>query len=347
MWCPSCRADVAAELSTDNRRMLCARCQSELGIAAASVPRVGSNPRAVETERDARELLARWSAQNILDVNPAPTVKPALERTSLTEGVAKRPEFRFDQPRLNPPAPSVAYLAATMEKQNGVVGDPVQEEGHDSVPAKHPVRRKSPRAPRLADVPQVASSMADSPRRNDDVGRPQAATVSGADPRTMEASAPGNRLKIGLTGDVTVGEQQSPLDHDQIVREALHGQPSRASWSNVAGQLCAYGGVGLLTCGTVLVMWSYFGGPSAYMPTGWLIAAVGQMLLFLGVITLISGGMEQTVAEVSWRIDHLAAEVHHLGTSLDTLERELVRARRRKARAKRRRANDGPTREAA
>ena len=32
MWCPSCRADVAAELSTDNRRMLCARCQTELGI---------------------------------------------------------------------------------------------------------------------------------------------------------------------------------------------------------------------------------------------------------------------------------------------------------------------------
>jgi hypothetical protein len=94
----------------------------------------------------------------------------------------------------------------------------------------------------------------------------------------------------------------------------------RISWTGIAGQACAYLGVGVLTCGSVLAMWSYFGGPAAYLPAGGLVAAIGQMLLFLGVVTLISNGMEQTTIEVAWRIDHLAEEVHHLGLALDDLE---------------------------
>ena len=101
--------------------------------------------------------------------------------------------------------------------------------------------------------------------------------------------------------------------HDELVRTAIaQPQPQRTNWTVMAGQLCAYGGVGLLTCGTVLVLSGYFGGPANYAPTGWLIAAVGQMLLFLGVVTLVSGGMEQTVDEVAWRIDFLAERIVHL-----------------------------------
>lgn len=59
------------------------------------------------------------------------------------------------------------------------------------------------------------------------------------------------------------------------------------------------------TCGTALVLWAYFGGPEAYAPTGWLMTTFGQMMLFLGVITLVSGGMEQTQREVVYRIDQL------------------------------------------
>jgi hypothetical protein len=113
-------------------------------------------------------------------------------------------------------------------------------------------------------------------------------------------------------------ESHTAQTHDEVHQI----QGNRQTWQTLAGQLCAYGGVGLLTCGTVMVMWSYYGGPAGYMPTGWLIAAIGQMLLFLGVIALISGGMEQTVSEVAWRIDHLAKEVHHMGLALDELERE-------------------------
>jgi hypothetical protein len=71
----------------------------------------------------------------------------------------------------------------------------------------------------------------------------------------------------------------------------------------LAGQLFAYVGVAGLTVGTVLVLMGYFGGPASYATTGWLITTAGQMLLFLGVVTLVSGGMEQTTQEVARRID--------------------------------------------
>ncbi|MEI4884364.1 hypothetical protein, partial [Klebsiella pneumoniae] len=65
----------------------------------------------------------------------------------------------------------------------------------------------------------------------------------------------------------------------------------------------AYIGVGGLTVGTALVLMGYFGGPASYATTGWLVTTAGQMLLFLGVVTLVSGGMEQTTQEVARRID--------------------------------------------
>ena len=65
--------------------------------------------------------------------------------------------------------------------------------------------------------------------------------------------------------------------------------------------MLAYSGVLGLTVGTTLVLWGYFGGSAyqSYTPTGWLVATLGQMLMFLGVITIVSGGMELTPAEVS------------------------------------------------
>ncbi len=294
MWCSSCRADVAAELSTDNRRMLCARCQSELGIAAFETSRVVNAPRAVETERDARELLARWSAQNLLD---AASLSPTAARTSPTptqENISARPEHRVDPPQPAIPAPSAQFKASNSENLEPAPVIPLDSEPDKPKGKKRAVRQKQETAPQLAKETEDQPSS-----RRDDVNHP-------------------------------TDNSQTLLDHDHVVRNALQKQLARrTSWSTAAGQLCAYAGVGLLTCGTVLVMWSYFGGPAEYMPKGWLTAAVGQMLLFLGVVTLISAGMEQTVHEVSWRIDHLAEEVYHMGLAIDDLEREHRRARRR------------------
>jgi hypothetical protein len=73
------------------------------------------------------------------------------------------------------------------------------------------------------------------------------------------------------------------------------------------GQMLAYAGVLALTVGAAFVLMGYFGGPQwqSYTPTGWLITTTGQMLLLLGVVTLVSGGMEQTTEEVARRIEKL------------------------------------------
>ena len=80
-------------------------------------------------------------------------------------------------------------------------------------------------------------------------------------------------------------------------------------WVTLVGQLAAYLGVGTLTVGASMVLMAYFGGPENYAPTGWLVTTAGQMLLFLGVVTLVSGGMEQTTQEVTDRIDNLGAHI--------------------------------------
>ena len=80
-------------------------------------------------------------------------------------------------------------------------------------------------------------------------------------------------------------------------------------WSSLAGQFLAYAGVLAMTAGACLVVWSYFGGPANYAPTGWLLATAGQMLLFFGVVTLVSGGLEQTTEQVNKRIEQLGDHI--------------------------------------
>ena len=282
MWCSSCRADVAAELSTDNRRMLCARCQSELGMTATMTPSVSSPPRTVETERDARELLARWSTQNLLETNPSLTPNAAPKMGAGRDGKFERSQVRFDAPSSTPPAASEPFFAALKDSPiaavSGSSDKPLDRDAYESSATKQTTKHRE---------------------------------VSRVDPAHQVTTQSPSAEEV----------QGSIQDQDRIVRDALQKQLNRRfGWSTFAGQLFAYGGVGALTCGTVLVMWSYFGGPPSYLPTGLLTAAVGQMLLFLGVVTLISSGMEQTVHEVSWRIDHLAQEIYHMGLALDDLE---------------------------
>ena len=271
MWCTSCRADVAAELSTDNRRMMCARCHTDIGIAAGASVQIASVPKTTEAERDARELLARWSAQNVLE--PVSALKPIPKTLGQTDHPQLPPsELRFDTPKPLTPSPSAPFLTAVREQPAPVLSmaSPIAPTHSTTAPHTTPA--------------QIAVNGSTSPEPIAASSTPKSDTHHLYEP-----------------------DRRSVPDHHHLVREAIHQTGHRrAPWFTLAGQLCAFAGVGLLTCGTVLVMWSYFGGPGRYMPTGWLIAAVGQMLLFLGVIALISSGLDQTSYEVGWRIDHLA-----------------------------------------
>jgi hypothetical protein len=72
------------------------------------------------------------------------------------------------------------------------------------------------------------------------------------------------------------------------------------------GQLLAYVGVLGLTAGGALIVWNGFGHAPLNTPTAWLIATGGQMLLFLGIVTLVSSGLEQTNEDVNRQIGELA-----------------------------------------
>ncbi|MEO2036857.1 MAG: hypothetical protein ABGZ35_32680 [Planctomycetaceae bacterium] len=85
--------------------------------------------------------------------------------------------------------------------------------------------------------------------------------------------------------------------------------PGRSSLTSLMGQFLAYIGVLGLTVGTAIVIYGHFGGYSEYTPTGWLVTTVAQMLLFLGVINLVSGGIEQNNEDVSRRINVLGEQL--------------------------------------
>jgi hypothetical protein len=97
---------------------------------------------------------------------------------------------------------------------------------------------------------------------------------------------------------------QIPAPHIDL--QALIEHPEKSGRSeSLWGQMLAYAGVGILTVGTVLVLWGHFGNVAQYASTGWLVATGGQMLLMLGVVTLVSGGMQQTTHEVSRRVERI------------------------------------------
>ena len=98
----------------------------------------------------------------------------------------------------------------------------------------------------------------------------------------------------------------------------LHTQPS---WAVTTGQWLAYVGVLALTIGTVVVLYGYLNGYSDYTPTGWLITTLGQMLLFLGVINMVSGGMEQSNDEVSHRIEVIGERLLRIEAATDEVLR--------------------------
>src|SRR5580704_13927108 len=88
MWCPTCKAEVAAEVAADNRRVRCATCGGEIPVPASFA--------GLAKTREARELLDRWASERQSDPPPA--------RASLTAGRAESASLGRGGINLEPPA---------------------------------------------------------------------------------------------------------------------------------------------------------------------------------------------------------------------------------------------------
>jgi hypothetical protein len=263
MWCANCQAEVAAEVSADNRRIHCASCSGELSSGQPNVPETKT--------RHALELLERWSRSPLLDpFGPVPGTPDSIA---------------------------------------------------DNVPLDRPVRSAKAPRPKSKPVFRIDSSHVESETGTDmdaDVG-PELETLAPASSETQTAETPRPEMAAVETPAADTGlethridqahQASVPAPHFDVQAAIQQSEQRKGNWLGLAGQLLAYLGVALLTVGTAMVLWGYFGGPKNYAPTGWLITTAGQMLLFLGVITLVSGGMEQTTEEVRTQIEGLGQQI--------------------------------------
>lgn len=277
MWCPSCQADVAAEVSADHQRVRCASCGAEL----AAVPPVSAS----EKTKHALELLERWSNSSLLDPYgpvPKPRRKSESEDSEAAAGKRKAVPSR-------PPA-----------------------KPHFRLDAKHELPFGKPNRDAAEDAPDDADASSMRPVAEPGAGASSAGSESAATTRERESVA---RHSPPVQEGSSQGRRIHP-PHESLaaphfdVRSFTFDEPaSKPNVATQAGQYLAYLGVGTLAIGTILVLWGYFGGPEGYAPTGWLIATAGQMLLFLGVVTLVSGGMDQTNHDVKTRIERLGEQI--------------------------------------
>ena len=293
MYCETCQADVAAEISADGKALLCTVCGGD--VKRTSAPSLSSEA------QSARELLDRWSRDELLDPyappsnddaeGPTPAAGPPTEATqppaaSPRPPASQRPvpKFRIDAARSGPPIPASRTGGGPRIEQaassSGGMGQPPATPGRSPaaqppapkfrIDTAHDLQAAAPHQPPVADFP------------------------------------PGYRLDAG--------HQSVAAPHFATESFEVPAGPRPGRFESIAGQLLAYGGVALLTVGTALVLFGYFGGPQAahYTATGWLVATIGQMLLFLGVVTLISGGMQQTTHEVGSRVQYLGERLIRL-----------------------------------
>ena len=162
-----------------------------------------------------------------------------------------------------------------------------------------------------------------------EVTPPAASLASSVAPDTRIVSnspKPGKRFRVDSAesvSEVTGTDGRRGRTHglpkkryiDESTESLLRGPhfevnaPRRSNLTSVTGQFLAYLGVLGLTIGTSIVIYGHFGGYSDYTPTGWLVTTVAQMLLFLGVINLVSGGIEQNNDDVSRRINTLGEQL--------------------------------------
>lgn len=343
MWCGKCQSDVAAEVSADNQRVFCTIC----GALLSTIDLPPTRPiteRLGDRTKDARELLQRWSSGQVIDPfgpipkTPSPPSVAARPTISVPTSVepSKEPDVAtvISVPQAVPQAetvtaeatipPTAAVIPSVPEVKRDLFGEPSLAQFTNplatAVEPSRPLAAPNPNplavppdatssGPTIIPIPFVAAAPANNVYRVDPAH--PADRFASAKPAMAPSEESLGPFASKPTVTETTREPRRPVLWFPTWDPAVWRSESSStgSWSAMAGQFLAYAGVLGMTAGACLVVWSYFGGPANYAPMGWLLATAGQMLLFFGVVTLVSGGLEQTTEQVNKRIEQLGDHI--------------------------------------
>ncbi|MDB5340816.1 MAG: hypothetical protein JWN70_6435 [Planctomycetaceae bacterium] len=276
MWCAKCQTEVAVEARPNSQRLQCATCGSEIlpKMSGRSSPMPPANQPPADRPGD--------------PANVVPGAQPPIPGKNPHDLLARWAGNQMFDPfgPLVPPEP----------------------------------RKEPPRAPHIE--PPKPKSEARPPQNPDQAPRYRvdpAFTQGWSDIPAPHVSTP---LPLqGSRSSKLVDREMPPgyVAHAPAQLRGPHFDPARmrqpikkSGWIAWFGQTLAYIGAATLTVGAGMVLVGYLGGPTHYAPTGWFTTTVGQMLLFLGVVTLVSAGMEQTTVEVAYRIDTLGEQLDRM-----------------------------------
>lgn len=316
MWCEQCAADVATQIAADGKSLLCMSC----GQPVRKVTTPSLHP---ET-KSARDFLERW----------------AREQEEARQAAAAQSDAAAEKKEAAPaPAESAAAAAAEARAE-----EESKNESESGARPEAPAAQEPPRKQKWRVDSQHSGPEGPLPPRNRGPRRPrrlerieEAGPVEAVEPEPAPAAEAPQR------------PPRRRIDAEHAAVSAPHfdvrtGAPRKSFFpgraETVWGQLLAYAGVGLLTVGTVLVLWGYFGELEQYASTGWLLSTAGQMLLLLGIVTLVAGGMQQTTHEVSQRIDNLGGRIIRIEECTDQILKgpHFQRSRKRSRQSARNRA---------
>lgn len=225
--------------------------------------------------KDPQELLARWASDEILD-----PYGPVLDKDSNPQSSSSPIDYlgQITDPAVGEDLDGQFAMARTLPLTT--------DELTASTPTKRPVAPEEPKSektPPTTELPPATIAKATPAQPQDNNPAPVSSNKKNVETNLPAARQPGLPSKPA----------------------AKRGGGSLM----VLGQILAYIGVLSLTIGSTFVLWGFFGDKPHYAPMGWLVLTAGQMLLFLGIVTIVSGGIEQTTSTVDIQFTALNEQI--------------------------------------
>lgn len=321
MWCDHCQADRAAEANAETQEVTCATCGARL-----TSQQFGKLDLQMQK---ARELLDRWSKEPLLEpYSPLPD-----------KHAAHLPEIRDLESTESDVKPIFEKLIDPDEEETNAefpsMGDQFEQllEKTRQTKMRYDLAHGSDREDQIKKVHPEADSKIEPPGREH---KDSLLTATLPTPPLTEtpidelpATEPVAQLQSAIPSEQIHDKkpnskihrtdppppQTAPATHlniQQLIEERLEHKTRKVDWMMMVGQWLAYLGVLAMTAGAAVIVFGYFGGAEGMTPRGWMLTTAGQMLLFLGIVTLISSGMERSSEEITDRIDLLGEQLFRL-----------------------------------